>query len=1207
MRRLLAVLIGLIVFLQSYATHLVGGEITYVRLSGNTIRVTLIVYRDNINGSPGALLDDPAVISFYNDNGTFLQAIEVPLDGFTTVPPILNPCQDIMPNIETQRGVYTFDVDLNTINNYNPALGVTMVYGRCCRNSIINNLFDPGTQGFSATVRVPPANIINNSPTFNEFKQYLCAGRFNLLNFAATDTDGDSLAYHLCDALLGLGDDNCTTLNPACPIADANWLNSGNIYNNYGPPYNTVNWGSGYSADAPFGAGTTTLNQNTGIMHVINPMTGVYVMRVCVSEYRNGQYLCTVSRDFQYLVTPCDFPEIEVTTDANIPQDPFTGLYTIDAKCNGGTITFDLANDVGVSSYRWDFGDPNTTSDVSTLQNPSYFYSDTGTYIVTVIGYAPDGCADTSRGLVTFYPIFTPDFTYVDSCLNMAVQFSDISTSTIGNVNSWQWSFGDPFTVVDTSRSQFPAYTYTQSGTYNVEVVVTTSKGCIDTVYHPVTIHPLPDLGFTLPSPVCQYDTLNFSNVSTIANGSIVGYEWQVGSTLFSTNNVSYSFNTIGNVPVRLVGVSNLGCRDTLYRTINVLPLPVVTLTNDTAICPNTSLQLQAGGGVTYSWTPATYLNNPNIANPVATPTTAVQYAVLVTAASGCQAGDSVQISLNPLPVIDAGTDTSVCLGALSFRDSVQLQASGGISYVWSPGGSLSNANIVNPIARPVQNTTYVVTGYDAIGCFSTDTITIFVLNPALNLVVENSKDICIYDTTTLTVIQQGNSAYSWFPATGISDAISGNPLFFPLDTTVYVFTVQNYCYQKQDTATIIVHPLPVIATGRLDSICIGDSVQLNATGASVYQWQASPTLSNLTIANPIAFPVTTTSYYVHGTDVFGCSSNDSVTILVYPFPVTGVLPDVPYICLGTSIQLTASGGVQYQWTENNETLSNPNIANPVATPQDTTTYYVTITNQHNCSSDDSVTINVQHPITASAQSPFDVCIGNTIQLSASGGLYYRWNPPIYLTDANIANPQAAPGESIIYTVIVSNDCFSDSVPVTVTIRPLPLVDAGTDTTIFRNTYAQLNGETNGISFYWTPTNDLSDSLSLRPTASPLYTAQYYLYAETEYGCINYDSVHIFIDAKTLLLIPTAFSPNGDGTNDIFRIVSPTLNIRNLEEFAVFSRWGEKLFSTNDLNQGWNGKYKGTDQPIGVYMWYVKAITYDDEKIFRTGNVTLVW
>src|SRR5690606_39259888 len=106
----------------------------------------------------------------------------------------------------------------------------------------------------------------------------------------------------------------------------------------------------------------------------------------------------------------------------NIPKDLVTGLYTIDAKCNGGNINFNLASNAGIVSYHWDFGDPITTTDVSTQPTPTYIYSDTGSYIVTVIGYAADGCADTARGLVTFYPVFNPDFTFPNTaCENTAL------------------------------------------------------------------------------------------------------------------------------------------------------------------------------------------------------------------------------------------------------------------------------------------------------------------------------------------------------------------------------------------------------------------------------------------------------------------------------------------------------------------------------------------------------------------------------------------------------------------------------------------------------------------------------------------------------------------------------------------------------------------------------------------------------------------
>jgi gliding motility-associated-like protein len=286
--------------------------------------------------------------------------------------------------------------------------------------------------------------------------------------------------------------------------------------------------------------------------------------------------------------------------------------------------------------------------------------------------------------------------------------------------------------------------------------------------------------------------------------------------------------------------------------------------------------------------------------------------------------------------------------------------------------------------------------------------------------------------------------------------------------------------------------------------------------------------------------------------------------------------------------------------------LSRLDVGNPIAVPLDTTTYYVTVTNIHNCSATDSITVNVQLPVNADAATPFDLCEGRSVQLSSSGGFYYQWVPPVFLSNANVSDPVANPNSSIVYTVIVSNDCFSDSAQVAITIRPTPIVDAGRDTLIYRNTEGILQGTTNVTRYFWLPNAEISSVNDLNAAVSPLFDRVYTLYVESEYGCTNFDSVTIFVEGKTQIFIPTAFSPNGDGINDVFRVVPPTLNIETLNEFAVFNRWGEKVFSTTDISQGWDGFYKGKAQGLSVYVWYFDAVTYDKESVFRKGNVTLV-
>lgn len=232
------------------------------------------------------------------------------------------------------------------------------------------------------------------------------------------------------------------------------------------------------------------------------------------------------------------------------------------------------------------------------------------------------------------------------------------------------------------------------------------------------------------------------------------------------------------------------------------------------------------------------------------------------------------------------------------------------------------------------------------------------------------------------------------------------------------------------------------------------------------------------------------------------------------------------------------------------------------------------------------------------------MCVNDTIQLRAFGGLFYRWIPADGLSSDTISNPLVFPEATTNYAVIISNQCFSDTVNVEVEVFQLPIVDAGDNDTIFRGETTLLNG-TGGIDFLWQPGTDLIDSTEASTLARPFNTTVFTLTVTDINNCKNTDSVVIFVDATTLILVPNAFSPNQDKANDIFRIVK-LLNIEKVLTFKIFNRWGQLLFETDNKDMGWDGNFKGEPQPIEMYHYYIKALTYDGDEVFKKGNLTLL-
>lgn len=1123
-------------------------------------------------------------IFVYDNSGFLIETIDLQAPNITTIgPPIDNPCLVNTSGVCVEQGVYEITHVMQSANQ-----GYTLAYVRCCRNGSITNLFLPGEQGGTYSAYVPPTNTLhNNSPTFNEFPPiFICLNAPLKFDHSATDADGDVLVYSLCAPQIGGSSTDPSPISPP------------------GPPFVEVDWEAGYSATNPLGNNSLTIDANTGFLTGTPNTIGQFVVGICVSEYRNGVLIATYVRDFQFNVTQCNIPIASIPSTSINPNNG-NGIYT--TNCSDLHIQFqnNSYNPPPTSTplnYEWDFGVSGINTDVSTQPLPFYDYPDTGSYLVRLIvskGQGTQVCTDTTYAYVYIYPIHQTEFTTANVCQSIAAGFTDQSISTVGTLNAWNWNFGDG----NTSTQANPTHQYTSPGTYNVTLIGGNNLGCIDTAQHSITIYPSPVANFTT-GPTCLNQPVAITNTST---GTITSQNWNLGNGTTSTQvTPAVTYTATGNYTISLIVTTADGCTDAQTLNVTVNPLPVVNISNDTTICPFTSAQLYSHGGVSYQWTPTTGLNNASGANPVATPPppNAITYTVNVTDASQCVNRDSVRIAFYPIPQINAGLDTSVCLNPGNFHPSVQLNATGGVSYVWSPATGLSSTTVSNPTSTPATNTTYFVLGTDANGCKLTDSVSVFVLDPNLNVIANTSVDICERDTAYITVINQGASSYSWNPTQYLTDPLLLSPGFFPPDTALYIITISNYCYTKNDSVLILVHPLPALGLNPLDSICITESIQLQANDAQTYLWDADATLSATNIANPVATPTTSTRYYVTGTSAWGCVNRDSTLILVYfPSPLS-ISPQVAYVCLGTPVQLNVTGAYTYVWNAE-PSLSSSTIANPVANPLDTTTYYVTGTNIHSCVSYDTVTLNVQFPVTAVCDPLFDGCAGRPVQLHSSGGFYYLWTPATGLNNPYVNDPFAMPDTTTNYVITVSNDCFSDSAVTQVVVHPLPVVDAGPDTTIWRDTQAQLHGFTTETNHFWNPSTWLDDPFDLNTKAQPQETQWYELMAIDAYGCLGIDSVLVTVVAYTVLDIPTAFSPDGNGVNDIFRIAR-YLNIEKLLEFAVYNRWGEKVFATTDIQQGWDGRLNGQDQPLGVYVWMVSAKGKDDTRITRKGNITLV-
>ncbi len=264
---------------------------------------------------------------------------------------------------------------------------------------------------------------------------------------------------------------------------------------------------------------------------------------------------------------------------------------------------------------------------------------------------------------------------------------------------------------------------------------------------------------------------------------------------------------------------------------------------------------------------------------------------------------------------------------------------------------------------------------------------------PTLPLTLDAGLDqeICLGSSVMLTPSvnnQKCDLIFSWSPAIGLSCTNCENPIASPTSTTVYTVSVTDIlgCEEVSDNVTVIVNPLPTANAGNDETICNGSFVQLTASGGVSCLWSPATGLNSTTICNPLANPVTTTTYTVTVTDIHGCTGSDDITVSLFSLPVVDAGPDEA-ICSGSSVQLNASGGISCSWSPATG-LNSTTIFNPSANPAVTTTYTVTVTDANGCTATDDITVNVTILVLNPSVTD-EICYGSydgSIELTVTGG-----------------------------------------------------------------------------------------------------------------------------------------------------------------------------------------------------------------------------
>lgn len=555
---------------------------------------------------------------------------------------------------------------------------------------------------------------------------------------------------------------------------------------------------------------------------------------------------------------------------------------------------------------------------------------------------------------------------------------------------------------------------------------------------------------------------------------------------------------------------------------------------------------------------------------------------------------------LSPVVSINASA-TGVCAGT-----PVTLSGAGASTYTWT--GGVSNGVPFVPASSGV----YTVTGSDANGCYNTATISITIAPPSTITAQATSTNVCTGGTVTLS--GSGGSTYVW--TSGVSDGVA----FAPGSTATYTVTDASGC---SNTASITVHvnAIPVVSVNNA-SVCAGSNALLTASvnpaAVTSYSWSGGGTGSSQTVS-----PGSNSFYTVTATNN-GCSSSAVASVSVIPVnvPVTGFFYSSP-LCLTASNPLPtgvsgftgggtyASGsGITIDPTTGQIALSNSSAGTYVIT-------YSVAANGCNPAGSSTATVSLNAPVAAVTgfSYPSPLCSDGMDPSPllnpnfTSGGAFSGPGLTINTVNGTIDLTNTNPGTyTVAYAVNAANCVLAGSGTATLNIQANPSLSISSSTTIIAGEQTTLAASSSANTYTWFPSTGLSCSDCASPIASPSET-RVYCVRTSDGVCTN--SVCVMITVESLcdgdkgFFLPNAFSPNGDGNNDVFCVQGRNRCVSNFQ-MIIYDRWGEKIFESSDLSACWDGTYKGKVLSPDVFVYYIKGQDQYQKEIVRKGNVSLI-
>lgn len=951
--------------------------------------------------------------------------------------------------------------------------------------------------------------------------------------------------------------------------------------------------------------------------------------------------------------------------NVQVREKPVADFSVQPEVCGNTPVLFTNKTTGYVTNYIWDFGDNGGNYwDGS----PTHQYQAEGQYTVRLIANNWI-CNDTI--VKTAIIKVSPPFTKIEKAVNTCDGTRGLVTFTDGSrqAQSWNWNFDDGTSSAYTVAQPTVAHTYAKTGAYKV-ILATTHGSCTvkdsTMVYVLTKQKPVLSLGKT-ESCVDQAFSYQVNSLEgnphpiSIYNNDYEFVKWEHSDgTVFAGNYYSYvnwnpnasgsiSSSRIKDDQVRVIIQSpGFYCQD----TSNYVPLkingvtpgfevvtdnicfksPVVLkdtskTTGDNVIA---SWEWNFGDGITKTNTQGGTVNH-TYSNPGS------YYVNLkVTDKNGCSsttAGYTGYVrTIGPKAAFYIASGNSVQLNTnVTFYNNSNTANAYNVSYKWDFGNGVTSTDYSPSYTytEPGMYEVVLIAKNEQTACSDTarQTITVKVFNTAFTFTTAfiGNYGTCPPVRANFVNTSTNYTGLFWDFGDGFTLENQPSPSHVYEKAGKYIVTLTVYGYNGltgvYEDSVFIQGPTATIEADDLEG-CIGTQVSLNApthTDTKSYVWDFGDGYVVNAVDSFAAHTYETAGSYTPSLileDSKGCSSVISLSekVVIHPDPAIIISPSSPFVCKTSSVQLQASGAEHYEWLPATG-LSSTSSASTVAFPEETTTYTIKATDINGCTGTTTTTVAVPGPFSIDVSPVADICKGNSTDLEVKGAGSYQWiNTTTGLSNVQIANPVASPLNSTQYTVVGYDQykCYSDTAQLNVTVRPSPGVHAGDDREVVFGAQDVLDivNSNDVIRWNWTPADFLSCTNCPSPVSKPYRSMEYVVEVFNDYNCSAKDTVLLkAVCTQGGIYIPTAFSPNYDGNNDLF-VIRGT-GVRIVRSMRIYNRWGEILFEKkdfypNDNSSGWNGRYKGIDQPAESYVYFVEMECSAGEIFTRKGTVTIV-